>query len=156
MVNLTNEAWFGKTTAPYQALATSVFRAVENRVFVVRCANTGISCFIDPHGRVVDRVKDASGRELFVRGVLNGSVVPTDSKTIYTRYGDWFAWLCVICSVGFLVTSFFKKKLGAIKRSSITPRHRNLGTSINIKLTNYRSAGTDFPWRSSHPATPQC
>ena len=109
MINLTNEAWFGETAAPYQALSTSVFRAVENRVFVVRCANTGISCFIDPHGRVVDRVKDASGRDLFVQGVLTGSVVPMNSKTIYTQYGDWFAWLCIICSVGFLAVAFIRK-----------------------------------------------
>ena len=110
MINLTNEAWFGKTAAPYQALSTSVFRAVENRVFVVRCANTGISCFIDPHGRVVDRVKDASGQDLFVRGVLVGSVLPMDSKTIYTRYGDWFAWLCIFCSMSFLAVAIFRKK----------------------------------------------
>jgi len=76
IVNITNEAWFGETAAPYQFLSMSVFRAVENRVYVVRCANTGISCFIDPCGRVVDRVKDENGRDIFVRGIVTGSVIP--------------------------------------------------------------------------------
>ncbi len=111
MVNLTNEAWFGKTAAPYQMLSMSVFRAVENRVFLVRSANTGVSCFIDPYGRIVDRLVDETGQDIFIRGVLIGSVVPMDSKTIYTRYGDWFAWISIFCSAGFLLIAFFKKRV---------------------------------------------
>ena len=109
IVNITNEAWFGKTAAPYQFVSMSVFRAVENRLFVVRCANTGVSCFIDPYGRVVDRVKDTGGRDTFVRGVLTETVIPMESKTIYTRYGDWLAWLSLACSPIFLVTAFLSK-----------------------------------------------
>ena len=56
VVNMTNEAWFGKIAFPYQMLSSCVFRAVENRINLVRCANTGISCFIDPYGRVTGRV----------------------------------------------------------------------------------------------------
>jgi len=110
IVNMTNEAWFGKTAAPYQFLSATVFRAVENRVYVVRSANTGISCFIDPFGRIVDRVKDAQGRDIFVRGVLTGSVIPSDSKTLYTRYGDLLVWLSFICSGVFLLTAFLMKE----------------------------------------------
>ncbi len=110
IVNLTNEAWVGRTAGPYQFLSTSVFRAVENRLYVVRSANTGVSCFIDPYGRIVDRVKDTNGQDIFVRGVLTGSVIPTETKTIYTRYGDWFAWLSISCSVVFLFVAFLKKK----------------------------------------------
>ena len=102
VINLTNEAWFGKSSAPYQFLSMSVFRAVENKVFVVRCTNTGISCLIDPCGRIVNRLKDKSGRDIFIRGVLTGDVIPHEQKTIYLRYGDWLAWLCVLaagCSV---------------------------------------------------------
>ncbi len=54
-VNLTNEAWFGKIAFPQQMLSSCVFRAVENRINLVRCANTGISCFIDPYGRVTSQ-----------------------------------------------------------------------------------------------------
>jgi len=96
IINITNEAWFGESAAPYQFLSMNVFRAVENRIFIVRCANTGISCFIDPCGRVVNRVKDDSGNDIFVRGVLNGMVIPLENKTFYMRYGDWFVWFCLI------------------------------------------------------------
>jgi len=109
IVNITNEAWFGQTAAPYQFLSMSVFRAVENRVFVVRCANTGISCFIDSCGRVFKRVRNKDGKDIFVRGVLTASVVPLDSRTLYTRYGDWVVWLCVCGVITFMVLAFTKK-----------------------------------------------
>ena len=108
MVNITNEAHFGKTAAPYQLAAITVFCAVENRVFVVRCANTGISCIIDPYGRIVDRVKDGDGQDVFVRGWLNGSVIPLDSKTFYTRYGDWGVWVSLLGTVMFLTVAVVK------------------------------------------------
>jgi apolipoprotein N-acyltransferase len=110
IVNLTNEAWFGKTAAPYQFLSINVFRAVENRRFLIRCGNTGVSCFIDPYGRVVDRVKDAAGTDIFVRGVLTETVVPMDSSTIYTRFGDWIVWLSLTVAAAFLIFAFFRKK----------------------------------------------
>ena len=109
IVNISNEAWFGKTAAPYQFLSMSVFRAVENRVFVVRCANTGISCFIDPYGRIVDRVKDRNDSDIFVSGLLTKPIVPQESKTVYTRYGDFFAWLCLIFTPLILLWAAFRK-----------------------------------------------
>jgi len=108
MINITNEGWFGDT-APYQFLATNVFRAVENRIYVVRCANIGISCLIDPYGRIVDRVKDKSGRDIHVRGVLTGTVVPLDSNTFYTRHGEWLFWLMFPISVFFVMGAFLRK-----------------------------------------------
>ena len=101
IINITNESWYRDTGGPYQFLAASVFRAVENRIYVLRCANTGISCFIDPHGRIVDRVKDVEGRDTYVQGILTQTVVPNNSKTVYTLCGDWlvwisFAWLAIL------------------------------------------------------------
>lgn len=110
MINITNEARFGKTAAPYQSLSMSVFRAVENRVFVVRCANTGVSCFIDPYGRVVARVRDNTGKDIFVRGVLSRSVIPQEFRTFYTEHGDLLAQLSLPCSVVFLLFAFIRNK----------------------------------------------
>jgi apolipoprotein N-acyltransferase len=110
MVNITNEARFGKTAAPYQLASISVFRAVENRVFVVRCANTGISCIIDPYGRMIDRIKDAKGQDIFIQGVLTGWIIPLDSRTIYSRYGDWFIWMAIAGSVLFLLIACFTRR----------------------------------------------
>lgn len=112
IVNITNEAWFGKTAAPHQFVSMNVFRAVENRVYLVRCANTGVSCFIDPYGRIVDRVKDVSGEDLFVRGVLTQTVIPMESKTIYNRYGDWLAWLSIGFSGILVIVALLRKKSG--------------------------------------------
>jgi len=108
MINITNEAHFGKTAASHQLASMSVFRAVENRIYVVRCANTGVSCIIDPYGRIIDRVKDEKGQDIFIRGVMSGWVIPLDSKTIYTRYGDWFVWVAMIGSIMFLTVAALK------------------------------------------------
>jgi apolipoprotein N-acyltransferase len=108
MINITNEARFGETAAPHQAASITVFRAVENRIFVVRCANTGVSCIIDPYGRVVDRIKDEKGQDIFVRGTLTGWIIPLDSNTLYTRYGDWFVWMTLIGSIIFLAIAAIK------------------------------------------------
>jgi apolipoprotein N-acyltransferase len=105
LVNITNEAWFGRSAAPYQFLSMNVFRAVENRVYVVRCANTGISCFIDPQGRVVSRVADAAGAEIGARGFLTGSVRLKSENTFYTRHGDLFAKTCSVISVSILAAA---------------------------------------------------
>jgi len=67
LVNITNDAWFMKTSAPYQHAQPSVFRAIENRVPVVRCANTGLSCFIDRFGRIYDKVR-VDNEDIFVVG----------------------------------------------------------------------------------------
>jgi len=73
LVVITNDAWYGKSGAAYQHAANSVFRAIENRVPVVRCANTGYSCFIDSRGRIYDSVKEKS-RHLFITGYKTAAV----------------------------------------------------------------------------------
>ena len=110
MINITNEAWFGETAASYQFLSMNVFRAVENRRFLIRCANTGISCVIDPRGRIIKKLEDKNGKDIFVRGNLIGSVIPVTEKTFYSRYGDWFVWLCIIYLLSFLLFSIIAKK----------------------------------------------
>ena len=110
IVNITNEAWFGDTAAPYHFLSSNVFRAVENRTYLVRCGNTGVSCFIDPHGKIVSRVTDKHGKDIFLRGVLTDTITLMDTKTVYTRYGDWFALFCLGCSILLLIVGLFHEK----------------------------------------------
>jgi apolipoprotein N-acyltransferase len=83
MVNMTNDAWFGRTSGPEQHLAMYPFRAVEHRIAVVRAANTGVSAFIGPSGRIERRM------ELFERGTLTDAVPLRSGWTLYARLGDW-------------------------------------------------------------------
>ncbi len=89
LVNITNDAWYGRTSAPYQHMSMLPLRAVENRRSVARAANTGISALIDPLGRVTART------EIFERDRLSGSLKLSTVETFYTKYGDVFALLCL-------------------------------------------------------------
>ncbi len=92
LVNITNDAWFGKTSAPYQHAQASVFRAVENRVPVVRSTNTGLSCFISAEGRILSSVSE-KGEEIMVAGYKTQDLVLRRVRTFYTRFGDIFMLL---------------------------------------------------------------
>ena len=83
MANITNDAWFGETSGPWQHLGVLPLRAVENRVGIARAANTGISAFVEPTGRV------AAWLPLGRPGVLQGRVALRQGTTVYTRFGDW-------------------------------------------------------------------
>ncbi|MCX7920272.1 MAG: apolipoprotein N-acyltransferase [bacterium] len=89
LVIITNDAWFGNSEAPYQHAYMAVFRAVENRTYIARAANTGYSCFINPFGQIL------AGRNLGSRGVLVYDIQPRQTRTFYTQYGDIFAYLCM-------------------------------------------------------------
>ncbi|MBL7157923.1 MAG: apolipoprotein N-acyltransferase [Candidatus Omnitrophica bacterium] len=94
LVNITNDAWFGKTSAPYQHLEGSIFRAAENKVPLVRAANTGVSCIIDRTGRVVKYV-EVDKDKIFVEGFCIGGIRPSFYRTFYTRFGDVFSWASI-------------------------------------------------------------
>jgi len=103
IVNITNDAWFMKTSAPYQHAQASVFRAVENRVNVIRSANTGLSCFITPEGEITKRV-ERRGEPIFIAGFETESIFTPNRhrETPYTRFGDIFAFLSIFVSIGYL------------------------------------------------------
>jgi apolipoprotein N-acyltransferase len=90
IVNITNDAWFGKTSGPYQHFSMAVFRAIENRKPLIRAANTGISGFIDSNGRIMART------QLFQRRALTETVRTDSTLTFYTKYGDLFSYLCIV------------------------------------------------------------
>ncbi|MFH0855893.1 MAG: apolipoprotein N-acyltransferase [Candidatus Omnitrophota bacterium] len=103
LINITNDAWFGKTSEASQHMAASVFRAVENRINLVRAANTGISGFIDPRGKALSLVSDAAGNNIFIPGYLTQNIYLNAQPTFYGHYGDLLVILCLICVVYILV-----------------------------------------------------
>ena len=92
LINLSNDGWYGDTAAPYQHLAMARWRAVENRRFLLRATNSGISAIIDPCGRVQARSR------LLQEDICTGSFAFVAGQTVYSRYGDAFVFLCVIIS----------------------------------------------------------
>lgn len=93
LVTITNDAWFGNTVAPHQHFGMVVFRAVENRMAFARAANTGVSGFIDPAGRIL------TATPVFTEQAVIGSIPLSGPSTLYTRFGDVFAWACVIMAL---------------------------------------------------------
>jgi apolipoprotein N-acyltransferase len=90
MTTITNDAWFGKTGAPYQHHSTVIFRAIENRVWFARSANTGISSIVDPVGRIIRETP------IYRSAAFTGIIKPSPLTAFYTSYGDLFAWLVTI------------------------------------------------------------
>jgi apolipoprotein N-acyltransferase len=102
LVTITNDGWYGNSSAPYQHFAIAAFRAVENRRFLLRAATTGISGVVDPFGRIVVR------SPLMVRTRLSGTITPLETRTFYAVHGDVFAWACLTLSLIFFIMSIFK------------------------------------------------
>jgi len=90
IANLTNDGWYMKTAAPYQHFAPNVFRAIENDRWLVRADNTGISAIIDPLGHVT------AASPIFQPEIVTGQIYLRRTRTFYTRFGDVFAWICII------------------------------------------------------------
>ncbi len=97
LVNITNDAWFGRSSAPYQHLAMSRFRAVENRIWLARAANTGISAIIAPSGRITAQTP------IFETRSLAGEVGLGARPTLYRMTGDVFPALCLALGLWWLL-----------------------------------------------------
>jgi apolipoprotein N-acyltransferase len=97
LVTITNDAWFGRTSAPYQHFTQAAMRAIENGRYLVRAANTGISGVVDPYGRVL-----AESR-LYEPAAIVADVRYRDALTIYTRTGDVFAYASVVVVLAMVV-----------------------------------------------------
>ena len=104
LVTITNDGWYGNSSAPYQHFAIAVVRAVENRRFLLRAATTGISGIIDPYGRVLSR------SEMMTQTFLTGTISSMEILTPYARWGDFFPLACLTLSVLFLILAVVVKK----------------------------------------------
>ena len=95
LVNLSNDAYFGHSEAHAQHLSIVRMRAVENRRYIIRATNDGISAIIDPAGNITQRLPMyAEVSSLFKYGLV-------EDTTFYARHGDWFAWGCLLAGIGF-------------------------------------------------------
>ncbi len=105
ILNLTSDGWYGKTLGPVEHRDLFIFRAVETRRYLLRSARMGISCVIDPYGRVVEE------RKLFKKGIIKAIIKmpPRDYKTIYVRTGDIFGWGSFWVLLFFIISSLIRK-----------------------------------------------
>ncbi|MBI4398400.1 MAG: apolipoprotein N-acyltransferase [Candidatus Omnitrophica bacterium] len=106
---ITNDAWFQDSSAPYQHLGASIFRAVETGRWVIHCANTGVSAFISPQGRVVDRVKNSKDQDLFVAGAVTRPVTLYGKNTPYLSFGYLFPYITLLIVIQGFVFSIRKQ-----------------------------------------------
>lgn len=97
MTTITNDAWFGRTPAPYQHFSMAVLRAVENRVPIARAANTGVSGFIDSKGRIIN------ASDIFTEAYLTNTITAGDTRTFYTKYGDIFSYACTFLALFIII-----------------------------------------------------
>jgi apolipoprotein N-acyltransferase len=103
LINISDDGWYGDTSAPWEHLDMVRMRAIENRRWIVRSTNTGITAAIDPLGRVVERMPR------HIRSSMQVAFGYRNDLTFYSRFGDWFAWLCTIIVLAMLVIPNFRK-----------------------------------------------
>jgi apolipoprotein N-acyltransferase len=107
LVNVSNDGWFGRSAAPLQHLMMARVRAVENRRWLLRDTNNGFTVDIDPYGRIVTSLATD------IRGQLDAPYDFRSDISPYVRFGDWFAWLCTVAAVVFLIASFMRRDSAA-------------------------------------------
>jgi apolipoprotein N-acyltransferase len=103
LVNISNDGWFGRSAAPEQHLRMARVRAVENRRWLVRSTNNGFTVSIDPYGRIFAPLPPD------VRAAVDLPYDFRTDQTLYTRFGDWFAWFCIVVSAILLASTFWKR-----------------------------------------------
>ncbi len=110
---ITNDSWWGNTSGAYQHKQFAILRAVENRRWVVQCANGGISFFIDPLGNIVQQTS------MYERKTLFDKIEPRGQLTFYTRNGNWVADLSIMFSAIFLTAAFGNKFYNHIRKKEL-------------------------------------
>jgi apolipoprotein N-acyltransferase len=107
LVNISDDGWYGDTSAPWEHLDMVRMRAIENRRWIVRATNTGITVSIDPLGRVIDTLPR------HIRSSMQVAFGYRDDISFYSQHGDWFAWLCVGAVLGLLIVGVNRRQTRA-------------------------------------------
>jgi apolipoprotein N-acyltransferase len=105
IVIITNDAWYDNTPGPEQHFLIAAMRAIENRRFIARCANTGVSGIISPTGKTMSRLSQ------YTRSGLSEPVPRLKEKSIYVLYGDWICKLSSVITILTFIYSLIKSKL---------------------------------------------
>ena len=112
LVAQTNDVWTKSDDGQYQNLAFNVFRAIENRIPVIRSSTNGVSCVIDAQGRIIASVKDSSGKEVNISGLsLSRISVSKGRNTFYNRFGDLFVISVLSLTVIMGIFGYAKKQV---------------------------------------------
>ncbi|HEY3355111.1 MAG TPA: apolipoprotein N-acyltransferase [Polyangia bacterium] len=111
LVNVTNDSWFGRSTEPYEHAYLASFRAIELRRSLVRATNTGLSCLIDPRGRMIAR------GGLFQAETLIAAVPLLEGQTVYARLGDWPALAGIAAGLGLAALAFARRRRAPVEPS---------------------------------------
>ena len=114
---ITNDSWWGNTSGAYQHRQFAALRAVENRRWIARCGNGGISCLIDPYGHFVETT------DLYTRTTLIGNVQRRTDLTFYTEHGDWFAELVTVLSLLILAAAAGKHTYSTLRQRQDDESH---------------------------------
>jgi apolipoprotein N-acyltransferase len=107
LVNISDDGWYGDTSAPWEHLDMARMRAIENHRWLLRATNTGVTAAIDPEGRITATIP---------RHIRTSVQVPfgyENDLTVYSRYGDWFAWLCALLTSLLLLLGAIRKRFTA-------------------------------------------
>ncbi len=104
LINISNDGWFGRSAAPAQHLMMARVRAVENRRWLLRDTNNGFTVSVDPYGRIAAQLATD------IRGQLDAPYDFRNDLTLYARFGDWFAWLCVLASIVLLGVALLSRR----------------------------------------------
>ena len=104
LIYVVNDGWYESPPQPQQHSKQVIYRAIENRRPIIRCANTGISMLVNSSGNI------SHDLQLNKKGVIQATIFPRNELTFYTKYGDIFAWLCNFISILFILGSIIRKK----------------------------------------------
>lgn len=136
LVNITNDAWYGRSSAPVQSLAMATLRAVENRRALVRSANTGISAFIDPLGHISEETA------IFTEAAAMHTLPLLQSKSFFTRAGHRFGILCILLVLPVLLLRLLLYRTNHVRSHRPHQPHAGAATPATKK-----TAGLEVPGR---------